>query len=127
MIFVALASHITDWLLCATRPLKNLARAVEKCQLHPKTSDVKGVRRVLDLVRAMVIVQQMDQVAAVVEHLGARQDLDVVRIKERFCQFPSEGGWRDVMINVVLTSDPKRHICEIQVCIYNRIFNDIQI
>ena len=38
----------------------------------------------------------------------------VVRVKDRIRQ-PSSGGWRDVMINLYVASDPDRHVCEIQV------------
>ena len=41
--------------------------------------------------------------------------LVIVRIKDRFVEQPSQGGWRDLMINFYLKCDPNRHICEVQV------------
>tara|TARA_B110001452_G_C15149794_1_gene400175 strand:+ start:565 stop:825 length:261 start_codon:yes stop_codon:yes gene_type:complete len=37
-----------------------------------------------------------------------------VRIKNRW-EKPSDGGWRDCMINYVVKTDQKRHVCELQV------------
>ncbi len=39
----------------------------------------------------------------------------MVRLKERFFEAPSSGGWRDVMLCLVLNEDPLRHVCEVQV------------
>ena len=41
--------------------------------------------------------------------------LVIVRIKDRFVEKPSQGGWRDLMINFHFKGDPNRHICEVQV------------
>ena len=40
-------------------------------------------------------------------------DIVLVRIKNRF-KSPSPGGWADIMVNFYFTSDPHKHICEIQ-------------
>jgi hypothetical protein len=65
----------------------------------------------------MVIVSSMAEVAAVLRALCDRCEalpgFSLVRIKERFVQSPSPGGWRDLMLNVGLVEPP--HICEIQV------------
>ena len=65
----------------------------------------------------MVIVSSMDEIAAVLEALcefcEASPGLSLVRIKERFAQSPSPGGWRDLMLNIELAKPP--HICELQV------------
>ena len=65
----------------------------------------------------MVIVSSMDEIAAVLgalcEFCEASPGLSLVRIKERFAQSPSPGGWRDLMLNIELAKPP--HICELQV------------
>jgi len=39
----------------------------------------------------------------------------IVRVKDRFVEKPSPGGWRDLMINFYLADDPNQHICEVQI------------
>ena len=43
------------------------------------------------------------------------KEIVIIRIKDRFVEKPSPGGWRDLMINFYMANDPKRHICEVQV------------
>ena len=38
----------------------------------------------------------------------------IVRLKDRWSQ-PAPGGWRDLLINFYISSDPNRHICEAQI------------
>ena len=75
--------------------------------------------RVCDVVRAMLVA---DDVATVCEILDAVAALSaagvvrVVRVKDRFAN-PSAGGWRDVMINLVVcggTAPSVRHVCEVR-------------
>merc|ERR1712159_163351 len=54
-------------------------------------------------------------VAIVVEQLRLREDIVVVRLKERFIAAPSAGGWRDIMVSFYLRADNQKHICELQV------------
>lgn len=37
-----------------------------------------------------------------------------MRIKNRW-EHPSDGGWRDCMINYVVKADHNQHVCELQV------------
>ena len=67
----------------------------------------------------MLVAKDMRTIGAIAEALRALQDaglIEVRRIKDRFKQ-PSGGGWRDLMVNlVVLGSDGAvRHVCEVQV------------
>jgi len=67
----------------------------------------------------MLVAKDMRTIGAIAEALRALQDaglIEVRRIKDRFTQ-PSGGGWRDLMVNlVVLGSDGAvRHVCEVQV------------
>ena len=59
------------------------------------------------------------QVAALVRvfhSLAAEGKIQVVRVKDRFREAPSAGGWRDVMINLVLCAEGvAKHVCEVQI------------
>ena len=104
-----------DFELTLAPGLKKVPRIIEKSALQfgPDKGDVSCVK---DVVRAMVVVQRMDQVALVVEQLRRRKDIVVVRLKERFVAAPSAGGWRDLMVSFYLRADAERkHICELQV------------
>ena len=94
--------------------LKKVGRVVEKAALRRgRRGDVSGVK---DVVRAMVRVRRFAHVCivllAVHRHAGCR----VVRIKERYFEMPSGGGWRDLMINIEIDiGGGAVHICEVQV------------
>ena len=45
----------------------------------------------------------MSQIAAIVNCFQTRSDLTVTRVKDRFFEAPSAGGWRDIMINFYLS------------------------
>ena len=54
------------------------------------------------------------QVAEVATEFGRSEAIQVVRVKDRFAK-AAMGGWRDIMINYVLSDDPDGHVCEIQI------------
>ena len=98
--------------------LKATKRIVEKAALRP--GEGRGrTDRVCDVVRAMLVAKDMRTVGAIAEALRALQAeglVEVLRIKDRFAQ-PSGGGWRDLMVNLVVLGDEGavRHVCEVQV------------
>jgi len=98
--------------------LKATKRIVEKAALRP--GEGRGrTERVCDVVRAMLVAKDMRTVGAIAEALRALQAeglVEVRRVKDRFTQ-PSGGGWRDLMVNLVVLSDEGavRHVCEVQV------------
>ena len=99
--------------------LKATKRIVEKAALRP--GEGRGrTDRVCDVVRAMLVAKDMRTVGAIAEALRALQAeglIEVRRIKDRFAQ-PSGGGWRDLMVNLVVLGDnggAARHVCEVQV------------
>ncbi len=98
--------------------LKATKRIVEKAALRP--GEGRGrTERVCDVVRAMLVAKDMRTVGAIAEALRALQAeglIEVRRIKDRFAQ-PSGGGWRDLMVNLVVLGDEGavRHVCEVQV------------
>ena len=97
--------------------LKKSYRCIEKAELRP--GEERGrTDRVCDVVRAMLIANDMATVALVADTFAKLSDagvVTVVRIKDRFTT-ASAGGWRDLMINfVVERSDRTQHICELQV------------
>ena len=98
--------------------LKATKRIVEKAALRP--GEGRGrTERVCDVVRAMLVAKDMRTVGAIAEALRALQAeglVEVRRVKDRFAQ-PSGGGWRDLMVNLVVLGDEGavRHVCEVQV------------
>ena len=98
--------------------LKATKRVVEKAALRP--GEGRGrTDRVCDVVRAMLVAKDMRTVGAIAEALRTLQAeglIEVLRIKDRFAQ-PSGGGWRDLMVNLVVLGDEGavRHVCEVQV------------
>ncbi len=77
------------------RKLKRIARVVEKAQL--KSGDAACVK---DIVRAMSIVDSMADVAKVLRillDLQEQREIEIVRVKERFLEAPTGGGWRGNM------------------------------
>jgi hypothetical protein len=96
--------------------LKKTSRVVEKSALRPGEGRGRS-KWVCDVVRAMLVATSMSAVGSIVRGLLALHEagaLRVVRIKDRFAQ-PSAGGWRDLMVNLVIVGDPTRHVCEVQV------------
>ena len=79
--------------------LKNMARIVEKTLLK-RLDDPGNANRVCDVVRGMIMCDNMGQLAAAIACFQQRQDIVVVtRVKDRFFKEISAGGWRDIMIN----------------------------
>lgn len=113
--------------------LKRSKRIIEKAALSYDNPDC--VDRVFDTVRRMVTVSKMSQVAAVFDSFrgemkamraavekaeGCKKlELKIVRVKERFFEQPSPGGWRDLMLNLELkaTRDGVKIelVCELQI------------
>ena len=97
--------------------LKKTSRMVEKGQLKAtKKGSVAGVK---DVVRAMVTGKSMADVNVVIEIVienHKAKKLELVRLKDRFIEAPSNGGWRDIMLNLILVDENgNKHICEIQI------------
>jgi hypothetical protein len=95
--------------------LKKMGRIVEKTILKRK-DDPGNADKVCDVVRGMILCDNLQQIAAVIDYFRARQDVIILsRIKDRFFDQPSAGGWRDCMINFSFVSDvTNQHICELQ-------------
>ena len=98
--------------------LKATKRIVEKAALRPGAGRGRA-DHVCDVVRAMLVAKDMRTVGAISEALCALQAeglIEVRRVKDRFAQ-PSGGGWRDLMVNLVVLGDEGavRHVCEVQV------------
>lgn len=102
-------------------PLKRVSRACEKMVLKPRGKD--GVEacdasKICDIVRDTFECDSMGHVAKMLERIANCKEMVVVRFKDRYTR-PTDGGWRDAMINYRLNDpDPElnKHICEIQVC-----------
>ena len=73
--------------------LKRMTRMIEKTLLKGRDS----VAHVKDIVRAMAVVRSMDAVASILDifcELHKAGLITMVRVKERFLEAPSKGGWR---------------------------------
>ena len=97
-------------------PLKATVRILEKSLLRPRPGDDArrgGCERVCDVVRDMLICTKAEQLAKLVSAFFDDEAISVVRVKDRF-KTPSGGGWRDIMINYTMLSDPSKHVCEVR-------------
>ena len=86
-------------------PLKTEARCAEKA----KDEYGNDVRRIVDIARASIVVDNEAQLRAVFDALLSTGD--VVRLKNRFAN-PSFNGYRDALFNVSVDGG---HIAEVQV------------
>ena len=122
--------------------LKKVSRIIEKAQLRPGARRGK-TEKCCDVVRAMLVCKDMATVARIAEALVALHaagvievgrtqraapsappfatrvpSSQVVRTKDRF-GFPSAGGWRDLMVNLIVFDGAAgggvRHVCELQI------------
>jgi len=110
-------------------PVKKLSRMVEKTVLRAQNLPTREIPRVedarsslldfssvLDIRRGFVEAHTTSDLTAVLHRIRAEQvsgTIKVVRIKDRFSN-PSTGGWADCMVNFYFSSDPLKHICELQ-------------
>ena len=94
------------------KSLKSIARILEKSLFG---RDPGSAESVCDVVRGMLTVSSMVTVTKVAFAFLENQQIVIVRIKDRFVEKPSPGGWRDLMINFYFIADPHRHVCEVQV------------
>lgn len=76
-----------------------------------------GPEGLLDVARGGVECPSMNSVLKALQYLldaSQRGELQLLRMKMRF-DTPSDGGWRDALVNFVLTDDPSQHVCELQI------------
>jgi surface protein len=78
-----------------------MGRIVEKSLL--RVDDPGNADQIFDVVRCMVQCKSMRQVAEVVRRVSESKKVELVRCKERFELRVSGGGWRDCMLNFVVT------------------------
>ena len=88
--------------LLMPRTLKAMGRIVEKSLL--RVDDPGNADQIFDVVRCMVQCKSMRQVAEVVRRVNESKKVELVRCKERFELRVSGGGWRDCMLNFVVTA-----------------------
>ena len=93
--------------------LKKMSRIFEKVLLNDENPG--SCNKITDIVRAMFTTTSMSQVAHIANTFVACDAIVIVRVKDRFVEKPSPGGWRDLMINFYMADDPNQHICEVQI------------
>ena len=64
----------------------------------------------------MIICDTLEDIVDVVGRLEASTAFRIVRVKDRI-NHPPPSKWRDVMVNILLTGDDTRHVCELQLCL----------
>ena len=69
--------------------------------------------KVFDVVRGMIEFTSMKDMQKAVQALLESDEITVLRLKNRFGN-PTDGGWRDVMINFWINGDRNKHICEVR-------------
>ena len=114
---LALSTSVTGTKASVPENLKKLARIIEKMKLK-RRDDPNNANKICDIVRGMITCDDMSQVAAAIDFLQSQHEAGVVvitRVKDRFFDVSSAGGWRDCMINFYLVADKNKHICEVQV------------
>jgi len=108
-------------------PLKSMYRTSEKaafrtdgcnfCAPAPgggSTKDrVLNADCVLDIVRGSLIFEKLSDFTTALTVIQAKEDIVIHRVKDRFST-PTNGGWRDCMVNLSFASDPDAVICEVQ-------------
>ena len=95
-------------------PPKGAARIVEKCALRPGAPD--DTSRVCDVNRDMIVCDTLGDLTDLLRRLAQSKEVSVVRVKDRH-NSPPPSMWRDVMVNILLTGDDTRHVCELQLCL----------
>ena len=68
---------------------------------------------VCDVLRCMLEVDDLEKAGAALRKIATAPELVVCRVKERFVQAPTTGGWRDCLINARFADDS--HVFEVQV------------
>lgn len=71
--------------------LKKMGRVIEKILLKRSGDDAGSADRVNDVVRGMITCDNMSQLAAVVDAIREDEQIEVVRVKDRFFSCPSAG------------------------------------
>ena len=96
-------------------PPKGAARIVEKCALKPDAPD--DTSRVCDVNRDMIVCDTLGDLTDLLQRLEESKEVTVVRVKDRH-NHPPPSKWRDVMVNIILTTDHEtHHVCELQLCL----------
>ena len=86
------------------------------CVFFSSTSLFLGnANKVCDIVRGMISCHDMSQISDLVKILQSSNEIVVTRVKDRFLDAPSGGGWRDCMVNFFVKEDPNKHVCELQI------------
>jgi serine/threonine protein kinase len=97
-----------------TSSLKHLFRTLEKAAVRHSTDKNLGrADNVYDIVRCMIEYKTMEDMAAGVRALQECEDVNVLRVKDRFSD-PTPGGWMDVMASVEINGDRNKYVCEVQ-------------
>ncbi len=93
-----------------------------------RTNHANSIR---DIARIMIVFSTMNEIAEFAKLLANRTEVKILRIKDRFLSTPSSSGWRDLMINLSISSGSRHHkkachveehVCEIQI-VHNRLLH----
>ena len=71
--------------------------------------------KICDMVRCLFVCDSCGVMASVLDAVRGLSEIKIVRAKDRVNNPDTTLGWRDVMINFHLRSDPNKHVCELQI------------
>ena len=64
----------------------------------------------------MIVCDALGDLTYLLERLAQSKEISIIRVKDRH-NSPPPSMWRDVMVNILLTGDDTRHVCELQLCL----------
>ena len=107
----SIASRVAHVNVKIPKRMKRVARIAEKALFSQQPGNVS---RIFDVVRGMMLCEDMGAVALLVKHFSMCSDITIVRVKNRFSN-PTVGGWRDFLLCFYLNDDENQHVCEVQI------------
>ena len=101
--------------------LKDAIRATEKALLVADPDEVGNYGCVLDVVRALVVCESMEQIAALFDKLLKTTGLKIIRLEEHFFRAPSSSGWRNLTANFnLIHPETGEVICIVEIQVRDR-------
>ena len=93
--------------------LKSMYRALEKTAFRHDSHNQWNADCVLDIVRGALIYDDMAGFIRGLQAINTDPSVEVLRVKNRFSH-PTDGGWRDCMVNLRFVNDKDGVVCEVQ-------------
>ena len=91
-------------------------RCAHRRKMRSEARRSHDTSRVCDVNRDMIVCDALGDLTDLLRRLAQSKEVSVVRVKDRH-NSPPPSMWRDVMVNILLTGDDTRHVCELQLCL----------